>query len=150
MIITDSGSTIEQEEYKDEDELQDLIFKHPELISEENSELTSIMREVGTRAGRIDVLDIAENGIITIVEVKLARNPQSRREVLAQIFDYISELSNYSYYEFRNKCYEECPTGLTRPLNDPSLICVPKYIYSFNYSNYGCFFTLLIWLYDWR
>lgn len=102
MIITDSGSTIEQEEYKDEDELQDLIFKHPELISEENSELTSIMREVGTRAGRIDVLDIAENGIITIVEVKLARNPQSRREVLAQIFDYISELSNYSYYELND------------------------------------------------
>ena len=102
MIITDSGSTIEQKEYKDEDELQELIFKHPELVGEENSELTSIMREVSTHAGRIDVLDIAENGIITIVEVKLARNPQSRREVLAQIFDYISELSSYSYYELND------------------------------------------------
>ena len=102
MIITETGSTIEQKEYKDEDELQELIYKHPELISEENTELTSIMREVSTRAGRIDVLDIAENGIITIVEVKLARNPQSRREVLAQIFDYISELSNYSYYELND------------------------------------------------
>ena len=36
------------------------------------------------------------------MEVKLARNPQSRREVLAKIFDYISELSNYSYYELND------------------------------------------------
>ncbi|MBQ3309779.1 DUF91 domain-containing protein [Candidatus Saccharibacteria bacterium] len=102
MIITDSGSTIEREEYRDENELQELIYNRPELISDDNSELTSIMREVNTRAGRIDILDITDSGIITIVEVKLARNPQSRREVLAQIFDYISELSSYSYYQLND------------------------------------------------
>lgn len=103
MIITTTGNKIEQQQYKDEAELQALIFEHPELLSDEGSELISIMREMTMKTGdnkqRIDVLAITSSGIITLVEVKLARNSQSRREVLAQIFDYISELSDYSYYE---------------------------------------------------
>lgn len=98
MIITNAGIKIEQEEYGKEDELQRLIFEHPELIGEEGSELVSIAREVNTSAGRIDVLTMTTNGTVTLVEVKLGRNGQSRREVLAQILDYISELSNYSYF----------------------------------------------------
>ena len=41
MIISNDGIKIEQEEYKNEDELQALIFKHPELIGDEGSELVS-------------------------------------------------------------------------------------------------------------
>ena len=99
MIISNDGIKIEQEEYKNEDELQALIFEHPELIGDEGSELVSIAREVNTSAGRIDVLAMTTNGTITLVEVKLGRNGQSRREVLAQILDYISELTKYSYFE---------------------------------------------------
>ena len=40
--------------------------------------------------------------------------------------------SSKKNYEFNNKCYEECHPGKIQPLNEPSLICVPKYIYSFN------------------
>ncbi len=99
MIISDNGIKIEQKDYKDEKELQALVFEHPELLCEEGSELVSIMREVRTGAGVIDMLAMTASGIITLVEVKLERNAQIRREVLAQIFDYISELSNYSYFK---------------------------------------------------
>lgn len=58
-----------------------------------------MIRELGTKAGRVDVLMLTASGVPTLVEVKLTRNSQSRREVLAQILDYISELTNYSYYE---------------------------------------------------
>ena len=42
--------------------------------------------------------------------------------------------------------------GNKKHLNNKKLTTkiVAEYIYSFNYSNYGCFFALLIWLYDWR
>ena len=98
MIISNNGQKIEQIDYKDEDELQALLFEHPELLANEGSDLYSIMREVQTEAGRIDVLAMSASGEVTIVEVKLGRNAQSRREVLAQIIDYISALSDYSYY----------------------------------------------------
>ena len=38
--------------------------------------------------------------------------------------------TNYSYYEFRNKCYKKCPKGLIEPKNISSYFCEPKYIYS--------------------
>ena len=107
MIISNTGIKIEQEEYEKEEELQALIFEHPELIGEEGSELVSIAREVNTSAGRIDVLAMTTNGTITLVEVKLGRNGQSRREVLAQILDYISELTDYSYFKLNAATNDE-------------------------------------------
>ena len=85
--------------YIDEYELQELIAEKPALITdEENSEeLIFLKREVHLKAtGKIDVLMMSPAGIITVVEVKLAKNAESRREVLAQIFDYVSTLSEYS------------------------------------------------------
>lgn len=83
MIISNTGKKIEQEDYNNEKELQELIFQHPELINDEESELVSVSQEVNTPAGRIDVLAMATNGTITLIEVKLGRNGQSRRDVLA-------------------------------------------------------------------
>ncbi|MBR3144174.1 DUF91 domain-containing protein [Candidatus Saccharibacteria bacterium] len=125
MIITDAGIKIEQEEYEKEDELQRLIFEHPELIGEEGSELVSIAREVNTSAGRIDVLAMTTNGTITLVEVKLGRNGQSRREVLAQILDYISELADYSYFKLNaatNGELERAVEGLENNAELPRII----------------------------
>ena len=36
------------------------------------------------------------------------------------------------YYEYMKKCYKSCPSGLSRPENDSSPFCVPKYLYSSN------------------
>lgn len=100
MLITQAGAAIDREDFKDEDELQALIYNHPELLCcEDAQELVSVKRELPTPAGRIDLLAVSPSGILTVVEVKLARNPQSRREVLAQIFDYVSALSDFSYFD---------------------------------------------------
>ena len=88
--------------YENEAELQKLIADKPNFLIDEDTseELLLIKREVELKdTGKIDILMMSPAGIITVVEVKLARNSQSRREVIAQIIDYVSTLSEYSYYE---------------------------------------------------
>ena len=99
MIITMDGDAVEHKDYRNEKELQEFLAEHPEVLKEEDSELWTVKREITTEAGRVDIMDLASDGTVTIVEVKLDKNHESRRDVLAQIFDYISALSEYSYYE---------------------------------------------------
>lgn len=104
MIIDIEGNKLIQSPYNNESELQEILFNHPELLSEnEDDEYLSVAREVGTVAGRIDVLMLSKNGNVVIVEVKLGRNQQSRREIVAQIIDYVSTLSDLSVYELDEK-----------------------------------------------
>ena len=42
-----------------------------------------------------------EEGYLTLVETKLWRNPEARRTVVAQIIDYASHLSTWTYDELR-------------------------------------------------
>ena len=53
--------------------------------------------EVPTGAGPIDNLYLSPSGYITLVETKLWRNPEARREVVGQIIDYAKELSRWSF-----------------------------------------------------
>ncbi|KAA6438742.1 hypothetical protein FEM33_15920 [Dyadobacter flavalbus] len=57
----------------------------------------SIGRELRTNAGFIDNMLISPDGYITLVETKLWRNPQARREVVGQILDYAKELSKWTF-----------------------------------------------------
>ena len=104
MAIIIDGKSLERQDYLNEDELQEKIFEFPELLSnDDNLDIFSIMREVNLPyAGKLDILLMDELGQIIAVEVKLNRNIQSRREVIAQIFDYISDLSNLTFYELDN------------------------------------------------
>lgn len=82
--------------------LQDLLFRHPDLIpvAEVDAEFTplrAVAREVRTDAGPIDVLFASPSGFLTIVETKLHRSPEARREVYAQTLDYCKELADWSY-----------------------------------------------------
>jgi hypothetical protein len=82
--------------------LQKLIHENPSLlpISEIESGFApaiSMGREIRTKAGPIDNLLISPDGYITIVETKLWRNPQARREVVGQILDYAKELSKWTF-----------------------------------------------------
>lgn len=85
-----------------EDWLQELIFKNPQLLPIEDIEsgfspLISIGREINTAVGPIDNLFISPDGYITIVETKLWRNPEAKREVVGQILDYAKELTAWNY-----------------------------------------------------
>lgn len=55
-----------------------------------------ICRELNTPAGAIDNFMVTPSGLPVLVECKLWRNPEGRREVVGQILDYAKELSRWS------------------------------------------------------
>lgn len=86
---------------------QDLLYSNPSLIPIDEIEeifgpLIPLARELPTTAGPIDIVYISPGGYLTLVETKLFRNPEARREVVAQIIDYASALSGWTYQDLRN------------------------------------------------
>jgi hypothetical protein len=87
----------------DEAFLQELLADHPELLPVDEfrpdvGDLLCIGREVSVgEAGSIDNLYLSTGGYPVIVETKLWRNPQARREVLSQILDYVKEIVEKDY-----------------------------------------------------
>ena len=84
----------------DEGRLQRLIFETPELLPIADIEpafdqALPLALEVPTKVGPIDLLLVNPRGYLTIVETKLWRNPEARREVVGQIVDYAKELSTW-------------------------------------------------------
>jgi hypothetical protein len=62
---------------------------------------------LGREIDNIDNLYISPNGCITIVEAKLWRNHQAVREVVAQILDYATKLSTWSYEELEKRAMKK-------------------------------------------
>lgn len=87
----------------DEAWLQQLIDEVPEVLpvtavdSRVQGPLWSLGREVPTPSGPIDNLLLTQSGHIVVVETKLWRNPQARREAVAQILDYAKHLLDWTY-----------------------------------------------------
>ena len=103
--------------------IQNLIHNNPKVlpIDEIESGFTPaipIGREVSTSAGYIDNLFISPEGYLTIVETKLWRNPEARREVVGQIIDYAKVISKWSFTDLDdsvkqfNRKYNHCSDGL--------------------------------------
>jgi hypothetical protein len=91
-----------REKMFDEKWLQDLLMTHPDLLPTGEIEsvfapLTFIGREVPVTGGRIDLLFLSPYGYPVIVETKLWRNPESRREVVGQVLDFAFALSKWDY-----------------------------------------------------
>lgn len=90
-----------------EQPLRDLIFAYPAILPFDELEpgigrVIPVAIEVNLPgAGFIDVLLISEHGRLIIVECKLWRNPQARREVVGQVLDYARELSRYAYEDLQ-------------------------------------------------
>jgi len=53
--------------------------------------------EFGVGVGNIDVVLLSSQGRVAVVETKLATNPELRRRVLAQTFDYLAHLADRFY-----------------------------------------------------
>lgn len=92
-----------------EDEIQSLVVEHPSVLPVQELDpafgpLIPIGREIGTPVGAIDALFVSPSGTLTIVEAKLWRNPQARREVVGQIIDYATALSTWSYEDLDAAC----------------------------------------------
>jgi len=91
-------------QFQNESELQGHLERCPYLlIADSEPKVKSVQREVRLpSAGILDLFLVDETGCPIAVEVKLSRNGQSRREVVAQAFDYVSDLSQITVDELDN------------------------------------------------
>lgn len=81
--------------------IQDLIHRFPTCLPIAEIDplfvnAVPICRELTTPAGAIDNLLVTPSGLPVLVECKLWRNPEGRREVIGQILDYAKELALWS------------------------------------------------------
>ena len=91
-------------EYK----LQELLFCHPQTlpikaIDPAYEGLVPICRELNTNAGFLDALYANFLGKLVLVEFKLWRNQQARREVIGQILDYAKEVASWDYEDLQRE-----------------------------------------------
>lgn len=96
--------------------LRDTLFDHPELLPLKDIDpaygpLTPLCTELRTEAGPLDIAFINRFGRLTLVECKLWRNPQARREVVAQVLHYAQAISRWSYSDLQRQV--SMATGLT-------------------------------------
>lgn len=108
VFINQSGNLMSlkriplQDRLYDESWLQNILDVYPNILPIHDIEpfysaLISLGREIETRAGFIDNLFINPDGYLTLVETKLWRNPEARREVVGQIIDYAKEMVKLSF-----------------------------------------------------
>jgi hypothetical protein len=84
-----------------EADIQALVHAHPACLPIAEIDPTfsgpvPICTELNTPAGPIDNFMVTPSGLPVLVECKLWRNPEGRREVVGQILDYAKELSRWS------------------------------------------------------
>lgn len=92
----------------DEAWLRDLIFAHPQAMPVNELDpaygpLISICKELYTKAGYIDALFMNPLGMPTLVECKLWRSPEARREVVGQILDYARTLKKWTFSDLQRE-----------------------------------------------
>ena len=91
--------------YSREDVLQRLLEQYPDLLAGEQIDPDDprrwllVKREAGiahdgdkTHRWRLDYLFLDQDGVPTLVETKIAANPELRRQVVGQMLDYASNL----------------------------------------------------------
>lgn len=101
LIEGENTKVVEKTKFTEEGKLQDYLEKYPPLIPlaeivEGASDLLCIGREVGAGSGAVDLLFIDKDGLLTVVETKLAKNPEARRTVIGQIIEYASYISQWT------------------------------------------------------
>ena len=99
----------------DEATLQDLLFRFPGVlpiaaIDPSFDRAVPICRELHLPSGNADALYANNIGRLTLVEFKLWRNPQARREVIGQILDYAKDLASLDYQDLQQRISHETGT----------------------------------------
>jgi hypothetical protein len=119
----------------DEKWLQELLYKHPELVLLDQMEAGAgqfipLRRELPlATAGQIvklDLLGVSQSGRLVLVECKLWRNPQARREVIAQTLEYASLLQGMSYGDLSAKLLKDASQRSSNPIYDAVKVSWPS------------------------
>jgi hypothetical protein len=110
FVLTDTQGLVAltQSEFVREDDFQQLLEKHPTLLSGSESDTESarrwllIKREIGVPAQdggsdrwSLDHLFVDQDGVPTLVEVKRQSDTRLRREVVGQMLDYAANAVMY-------------------------------------------------------
>jgi hypothetical protein len=88
--------------------LQDFLFENAQSlpideIDSAYSDIIPVCCELNTPAGPLDVLYVTSQGKLVVAEVKLWRNPEARRKVVAQVIDYAKELNKWDYEDLQRE-----------------------------------------------
>jgi hypothetical protein len=104
----------------DEGWLQKLIFRFPQVLPVHElepgfSRLVPVCLELPTPAGYVDNLYLTGTGDLVMVECKLWRNPEARREVVAQIIDYANGMASWTYTDLQDAVQRASTADAGRP-----------------------------------
>ena len=105
---------VPQGDARREHALRDLIHDNPDIVPVHDLDpsygrLFTVAKELTIPGvGFVDVVLADERGRLVVIECKLWRNPQARREVVGQILDYARELSRYSYEDLQRQISVAC------------------------------------------
>ena len=101
---------VQEHQFESEGRLQDLLYGSPEVIpvaslGGKRLQPKLFVKEAGLPgSGNSDLIGIDEEGGITIIECKLATNPEIRRKVIGQVLEYASYLWGMPYDSFDQMC----------------------------------------------
>lgn len=92
-----------------EKNIQDLCFNHASILPIEEIEpifngQISLCKELAMPSGYCDIATINDEGLITLIECKLWKNPEARRKAIGQILDYAKDLAGWSFEKFESQC----------------------------------------------
>jgi hypothetical protein len=99
-----------------EDWLQKVLFDHPESLPIKEIDphvgvLVPVCRELETGSGPADILYVTPTGQLVLVETKLWRSPEARRQVVAQILDYAKQLTSWKYEDLDREVAKVTKSG---------------------------------------
>ncbi len=81
----------ESTDYQNEDELERLLAETPTLLALDPQDPPLVaVRQVPAAGGAVDLVALSRDGSISVVECKLRRNPEIRRQVVGQLLAYAS------------------------------------------------------------
>jgi hypothetical protein len=91
-----------------EGDIQALVHDHPSILPIEEIDpifkgAVAVCRELDTPAGPIDNFLVTPSGLPVLVECKLWRNAEARREVVGQILDYAKELARFTVSDLQRE-----------------------------------------------
>jgi hypothetical protein len=104
----------DETEHERERELRNRILESPSLLRGFDGPAAAAKEVPVRRAGSADVVVVNAVGQIGIVECKRAANPQSRRSVIGQVFEYAAGLWKLDYADLK-RIFAARGADLTKP-----------------------------------
>lgn len=119
-----AASELSPAQFESERELEDVIVASPHLLADDDEPAPAfVSRQVRLpQGGTLDVLLVDAGGLPIVAEAKLARNGQSRREVIGQVIDYVSTLTSLTVDELDQAVAGKLETALRSLTEDTSEI----------------------------